>query len=91
MIVKNKLYICNVIDQCQNGNINEIIMENLKLQSIEGLKGQKFFIPDYQRGYKWEKDQVEDLLNDIYEFMLADKGDVGESYCIQPLLVGYKN
>lgn len=91
MIVKNKLYICNVIDQCQNGNINEIIMENLKLQSIEGLKGQKFFIPDYQRGYKWEKDQVEDLLNDIYEFMLADKGDVGESYCIQPLVVGYKN
>lgn len=72
-------------------NNTDAIMENLKLQSIENLKGQKFFIPDYQRGYKWEKDQVEDLLNDVYEFMLADKDIVGDSYCIQPLVVGYKN
>lgn len=63
-------------------------MENFKFLSISELKDKRFFIPNYQRGYKWEKEQVEDLLNDINEFMNADKDKVGMSYCIQPLVVG---
>lgn len=64
-------------------------MENFKFLSISELKGKQFFIPNYQRGYKWEKEQVEDLLNDIEEFMNSEPGKVGQSYCIQPLVVGY--
>lgn len=43
----------------------------------------KFFIPDYQRGYRWEKEQVEDLLNDLVEFFQSGK----PLYCLQPLVV----
>lgn len=64
-------------------------MENFQLRPISALKGKNFFIPDYQRGYKWEKEQVSDLLNDIDDFMNADPELVGETYCIQPLVVGY--
>lgn len=39
-----------------------------------------FFVPCYQRGYRWGKQEVESLLNDIY--------DNGENcYCIQPIVV----
>lgn len=64
-------------------------MENFKLLSISELKGKQFLIPNYQRGYKWEKEQVEDLLNDIEEFMISESDKVGLYYCIQPLVVGY--
>ena len=30
-----------------------------------------FFIPDYQRGYKWTRMEVLKLLNDIYNISLA--------------------
>lgn len=42
-----------------------------------------FFIPYYQRGYRWEKDHVEALLDDIHQFM--DSGE--ENYCLQPIVV----
>ena len=41
-------------------------MENiLELKTINELN-QFFFIPSYQREYKWTHKEVEDLLNDIY-------------------------
>ena len=43
-----------------------------------------FFIPSYQRGYRWTKQQVLDLLNDIKEFAEKKKD---EFYCVQPLVV----
>ena len=55
----------------------------IELRSIGQLKGIDFFIPDYQRGYRWTQQQVVDLLNDINEF---EDGD-GGFYCIQPLVV----
>ena len=45
-----------------------------------------FFIPSYQRGYRWTKQQVLDLLNDIKEFA-EKKKDEYEFYCVQPLVV----
>lgn len=42
-----------------------------------------FFIPYYQRGYRWEKDHVEALLDDIHQFM--ESGE--ENYCLQPIVV----
>lgn len=61
-------------------------MSTLELKSIAELRDRKFFIPDYQRGYRWTKRQVEDLLNDIQEFMQQDTG----IYCLQPLVVTRK-
>ena len=46
----------------------------LKLKSIyellcnEERKAESFFIPSYQRGYRWTKLQVEELLQDIWDF-----------------------
>lgn len=62
-------------------------MDNkIELKSIKELLGMKFFIPNYQRGYRWTKQQVEDLLNDIAEFA-GEKHDDYEFYCLQPLVV----
>ena len=57
---------------------------NIELISIEELVGMNFFIPSYQRGYRWTKQQVKDLLNDIEEYITNGKKGI---YCIQPLVV----
>ena len=60
-------------------------MENkIELKSISELLGMNFFIPSYQRGYRWTEQQVKDLLEDIQEFI--NKKQEG-FYCIQPLVV----
>ena len=56
----------------------------IELKSISELSGMKFFIPDYQRGYRWTKELVNDFLDDIDEFI---KRNHGGFYCIQPLVV----
>lgn len=48
-----------------------------------------FYIPNYQRGYRWGKDEVEALLNDIYE--VCQNGKKNERYCLQPLVVKKRN
>lgn len=66
---------------------------NPRLKSIsEFLDGDHHFIlPSYQRGYRWEKRQIVELLNDIYEFqedIKRKKEDkTGEFYCLQPIVV----
>lgn len=59
----------------------------IDLLQINKLIKEKFVIPTYQRGYRWDEQQVTDLLNDVYEFM--DKGNIqnGEYYCLQPIVV----
>jgi len=62
----------------------------IELKSIRELFGKHFYIPSYQRGYRWEEQQIIDLLNDILEFQKkvnSRKIDVGEFYCLQPLIV----
>lgn len=46
----------------------------------------EFYIPSYQRGYRWDKQQVTDLLSDIWEFHQSNPG-VNEFYCLQPIVV----
>lgn len=50
----------------------------------------KFYIPSYQRGYRWTEQQVKDLLNDIWEFSKKKKQEY-EFYCLQPLVVKLMN
>lgn len=65
------------------------------LKTVKELLGMKFFIPSYQRGYRWTRQQVEDLLNDIEEFRKKkdsernnnNKNDADDFYCLQPLVV----
>ena len=44
-----------------------------------------FNVPAYQRGYRWNKLNVTDLLDDLLEFMQDDSS--GKFYCLQPLVV----
>lgn len=62
---------------------------NIKLKSINELFRMKFFIPSYQRGYRWTEQQVTDLLNDINEFCPQKAKGTNEDtwYCLQPLVV----
>lgn len=63
-------------------------MSTLELKSIAELQDLAFFIPDYQRGYRWTRQQVEDLLNDILEFSQKENAGI---YCLQPLVVVRKS
>ena len=57
----------------------------IELKSAGELLGKNFFIPSYQRGYRWTGQQVKDLLEDIEEF--RKKSDDNGFYCLQPLVV----
>ena len=59
----------------------------ISLLSINDLLERNFFIPAYQRGYRWNKQQVEDLLNDIFTFSVKQNKADGEFYCLQPIVV----
>lgn len=65
--------------------------QTLTFVSISDLMGQSFYIPGYQRGYRWQPEQVIALLDDIWEFrektIKAQKPIGSVKYCLQPLVV----
>ena len=73
-------------------NISESELEERfrELSVAELLNGEYLFhfeIPSFQRGYRWERKQVEDLLDDIYSFSLNEQ----TSYFLQPLVIKKAN
>ena len=65
-------------------------MENkLCLQIVNNLCQYSFFIPSYQRGYRWTEQEVNDLLNDIDDFRPREVAGSDEKtwYCLQPLVI----
>jgi len=71
-------------------------MKNPRLRPIGDLLEENFFIPRYQRGYRWGKQEVTDLLNDLLQYTQNSKlgkehVSVGEFYCLQPIVVKKKN
>lgn len=61
----------------------------LKLLAIQDIHDKQFFIPHYQRGYRWTKTQVKQLLDDIEQFTptyLNARGALS-FYCLQPVVV----
>lgn len=56
--------------------MSNILLETKNIGKIEGL----FYLPDYQRGYRWTKEEIKLLLDDIYE-------SSGKPYCLQPIVV----
>ena len=59
----------------------------LSLRTIDDLLAEEFFVPAYQRGYRWTSRQVEDLLNDVLEFTQKEMKSAKEFYCLQPVVV----
>lgn len=55
------------------------------LKPINDLLPESFVVPSYQRGYRWKKQQVAELLNDIWEFETGET--TAKFYCLQPLVV----
>lgn len=56
---------------------NEIILNTKLVGDIRG----DFFVPSYQRGYRWSETEVVRLLDDIY----STEGK--RNYCLQPVVV----
>ena len=58
-----------------------------ELRALIELKG-NFIIPGYQRGYRWNDQQIYDFLNDIFEFYEKFKnGKENKIYFLQPVVV----
>lgn len=61
-----------------------------EIKHVADLLDMHFHIPSYQRGYRWETKNVEELLDDLYDFsiqMNESNNTRGKFYCIQPLAV----
>lgn len=55
---------------------NEIILETKLVGDIKG----KFYVPSYQRGYRWSETEIIRLLDDVYQ-------NGKQNYCLQPIVV----
>ena len=64
-------------------------MNRIQLKTLHDLSFYSFYIPAYQRGYRWTTQEVTDLLNDICEFTPREIDDSDEKtwYCLQPVVV----
>ena len=61
-----------------------ISSNDLQLLAIPQLMKKHFFIPDYQRGYRWGEKEVYALLKDLWNYFHSEaKG----FYCLQPIVV----
>ena len=57
------------------------------LTDVEG-RPTRFWIPAYQRGYRWKPLQVTQLLDDVWEFIQNSEGGNRQAfYCLQPLVI----
>ena len=78
--------------------MDNVDIENKKLtfMPIRRLvsKNCNFVIPDYQRGYRWQPKQVEQLLDDLWDFAYQHKfalnGEDKSPYCLQPVVVAQR-
>lgn len=55
---------------------SQILLETKLVSDITG----SFYVPSYQRGYRWGEDEVLRLLNDVYQ-------NGKKNYCLQPIVV----
>lgn len=68
-------------------------MNSIELKTLNELQQYTFYIPAYQRGYRWTSQEVNDLLNDIYEFIPREINETDDKtwYCLQPIVVKNRN
>lgn len=74
---------CEIADNaflgCTNLKKENFTLKEMTIGQIESEHLTTFFVKDYQRGYRWSKNEIEELLNDINETV--------SRYCVQPLIV----
>ncbi len=58
---------------------DNFILKEMTIKQIESETLATFYVKDYQRGYRWTKNEIKELLNDIKE--------TTSRYCLQPLIV----
>ena len=64
--------------------------KTIGLKSIADLAGLTFLVPPYQRGYRWTKVQVTELLDDLLYFgEVRERSRSDTFYCLQPVLVKF--
>lgn len=69
-------------------NEQQILLKSVNELRVDASEASlRFFIPAYQRGYRWSSIQVEQLLDDIREFTLRKNPQPDEFYCLQPLVI----
>lgn len=61
--------------------------ETFQPRPLADFKDYRFFIPDYQRGYRWTAREVTDLLEDVKDFYENKEDETDEYYPLQPLVV----
>ena len=61
----------------------------ISLKTLAHLQrdGVRFTIAGYQRGFRWTRHEVRELLDDVREFSLAYPTESGAFYCLQPVVV----
>ena len=59
--------------------LNDIILETKLVADIKGA----FYVPSYQRGDRWGEDEVNRLLDDVFQ-------NGQKNYCLQPVVVRKK-
>lgn len=89
MTDKGTLFIKSIDELCKK--TNQINTDERPCQSFEKDTTSiacQFLIPSYQRGYRWQKLQVEALLEDLWHFHTEFKDKKEDDwYCLQPLVV----
>lgn len=79
-----------IVEKNNTINMND---QQIYLKSVNALRinaseaPMRFYIPAYQRGYRWSSLQVEQLLEDIGDFTKRRNPQPEEFYCLQPLVV----
>lgn len=68
-------------------NPSPITDNNIQVRNISSLSGLHFFIPDYQRGYRWGPTQAIQMMKDFISFCNKTPKNLGEYYCMQPVVV----
>ena len=58
---------------------DNVLLEIRPIGEIEG----HFYVPNYQRGYRWTSSQVVALLNDIWDSSERKE----DTYCLQPIVI----
>lgn len=61
----------------------------LELKTVNQLQEFSFYVPSYQRGYRWTEKEVIELLEDISNFnpRLVGNSDEKTWYCLQPVVL----
>jgi hypothetical protein len=83
--------------EAHDGDITDMNDQQIVLKTVFELRvdGEgrptRYYIPAYQRGYRWEPQQVIQLLDDIREFTRRENPQPEEFYCLQPLVIKLMN